>query len=510
MGRRAVVLAALVALFSQSAPQHRQRGIELLQQSRIAEAVTEFETALQIDPHDSATHFHLGRALLASGERDRAVGHLRLALPGSSDPGAVHYQLGTVWLASEDLLQAWSALSQAVALKPALRPASFALAEVCYRVGSLAAARQRLAALAEITPRWPDPEIRAAELALEQGDPSAAAEWLGRALDIAPQRPALWMRRGDALDAAFDHSGAETAYRRAVQLAPESATARLALAYHFFNIQRFEVAETELAQVLEADPADPSVLLPYAESLLYQGRAGAALAAVELAIANTGPAGETHARPDTLTGLRIGALELQARLLVKLGRLDDAERSARALLELSARSVQGHFVLGTVLQRVGRPEAAEHLAAFKRLSDAREHRELGDEYLRLVNDAAAAEREYRAALRIDPGDVGAQIGLGRALLAAGDGERAVATLEPLRDQRAGNSAWVSAWIQALHMSGREGEALAAWEAAQNANLVLGPAVWAITRGAAGVCDAPPSERQVYRAADRREATTPRP
>ena len=40
MGRRAVVLAALVALFSQSAPQHRQRGIELLQQSRIAEAVT--------------------------------------------------------------------------------------------------------------------------------------------------------------------------------------------------------------------------------------------------------------------------------------------------------------------------------------------------------------------------------------------------------------------------------------------------------------------------------------
>ncbi len=510
MGARAVVLVALAAVFLQNGPQHRQRGIELLQQNRITEAVAQLEMALESDPEDPATHFHLGRALLASGERDRAIGHLQLALLASTDPGAVHYQLGLAWLAADDLPQAWAALTLAVTLKPALRPASFALAEVCYRVGSVAAARERLAALAEVTPRWPDPEVRAAELALQQGEPAAAAEWLARALDIAAARPGLWVRRGDALAAAFDHAGAEAAYRRAAQLAPESVPTRLALAYHLFNIQRFEPAEAEFVRILEVTPGDPSVLLPYAESLLYQGRAEPALAAVERAIAGIGRVAQTTVSPDTLATLRRGALELQARVLVKLARLDEAAQVARSLLELDPRSVQGHFVLGTVLQRGGHPEAVEHLQTFKRLSDGREQRELGDEYLRLAGDAAAAERAYRTALQIDAGDVDAQIGLGRALVAAGEGSGAVATLEPLAGQGAGNSAWLSAWIQALHMSGRRAEAVAAWEVAQSADLTLGPDVWAITRRAPGVCDARLPEGRSYRPAAGREATTPLP
>jgi len=464
MIKRALALAAVVGLTAgtvQAVPQQRERGVSLLQAGRVAESIEILEAVLAQDPSDTAARFHLGRAFLAFGEPGLAVGQLELALASSADPGAVHFQLGLARLAQEDWLAAWQALTRAVELRPTLRPASFALIEVCYRVGEVAAARRRLAALAEVTPRWPDPEVRAAELAMDQGEAAVAVVWLERALAVSPGRPGLWTRLGDAFATAFNYKAAEDAYRTAAELAPNVVAPRVALAYHFFNVQQFGLAEAELGRALQLAPGDPSVLLPYAESLLYQGRSAAALAAVAEVLQTLGSAAEDAGAGGRAT-LRAGALELQARILIKLGRLDEAEEAARALLAAVPRSVQGHFGLGTVLQRRGDPAAAEHLRTFKRLSDGREHRELGDEYLRLADDAIAAEREYQLALEIDAADVAARIGLGRALLASGDAAGALAALEPFASQGRGSAQWLIPWILGLDASGRRDEAVAMW------------------------------------------------
>ncbi len=154
---------------------------------------------------------------------------------------------------------------------------------------------------------------------------------------------------------------------------------------------------------------------------------------------------------------------------------------------MAPRNVQGHFDLGTVLRRRGDPEGVEHLRVFKRLSDGREHRELGDEYLRLAGDALAAEREYRAALQIDPEDLGAHVGLARALLASGDSAAALDQLESVRSESADGLDWQRTWVLALHASGRAEEARAAWESARRRRMTLGPAVWAALVEAPGAC-----------------------
>lgn len=492
-GARRLALATLVVVCVAAAPartagaqqsgaQQRQQAVELLRQQRVAEAIEALEAVLETDPDDAAARFHLGRALLAAGEAEDASEQLRLALVGSADPGAVYYQLGLALLASEEYTEAWEALQRALELRPALRPAEYALAELCYEVGQVARAQRRLATLAMSTPNWPDPEVRAAELAMQQGDPAGAADWLEHALQIAPNRPGLWSRRADALAAAFEHDAAEHAYRRAVELAPGALSARAALGYHLFNVQRFELAEAELARALAVAPGDPSILLPYAETLLYRGKVDASLAAADATLAAAGAA-------SGLRSLRVGALELRARILVKLGRLQEAEQAGLALLQLAPRSVQGHFVLGTVLQRRQDPSGAEHLRTFKTLSDAREHRELGDEFLRLAGDAEAAEREYRAALEVDPDDVRARSGLGRALLGGGDPEAAAGVLETLLPELSHDPVGWAAWILALHGSGRALEARSAWQEARASGLRLGPDVWIVMRGAPGVCDA---------------------
>ncbi len=482
---RWALVAGLLGGLGQSAEELRSRGVDLLRQNQPNDAIVTLEEALRLDPQSAATRFHLGRALLAVGLLDRAAEELQSALPGSIDPGAVRYQLGLVWLAADRLADAWSELGLALESRPELRPAELQLAEVCYRTGAVAEARRRLSILADETPRWPGPEVRAAELAMQAGEPAAAADWLARAVEITPDHPGLWQRRGDALAAAFDNAAAEAAYRRAAELAPEVIASHVALGYHLFNVQRFEAAEEILQHALQLAPGDPAVQLAYTETLLYLGRGVEALTVLEQAIATIGMASMTSERG--VGSLRVRALELQAKILIKLGRLDEAERVARALVEVAPRNVQGHFDLGTVLRRRGDPDGVAHLRTFKQLSDGREHRELGDEYLRLAGDADAAEREYRAALEIDPLDVGARVGLARALLMSGDASGAADHLENARTQGADSVDWHRSWVLALHAAGRIDEARAAWEAARQHGLVLGPTVWAALRDAPGAC-----------------------
>ncbi len=482
---RWALVAGLLGGLGQSAAEHLASGVDLLQQNQAKEAIVELEEALRLDPESSATHFHLGRALLAVGQLERAAGELQSALPGSADPGAVRYQLGLVRFAQDRWADAWTELTLALQSRPDLRPAEYQRAEVCYRIGAVSEARRRLEDLAAVTPRWTGPELRAAELASEAGNAREAAEWLARAIEIDPERPGLWQRRGDALAAAFDNEAAEAAYRRAVDLAPDVVAGRVALGYHLFNVQRFEAAERVLQEALRRRPGDPAVQLPYTEAVLYQGRGEEALAVIEQAIATI--AGASTTLEHGVGALRVGALELQAKILIKLGRLDEAEQVARALLEVAPRNVQGHFDLGTVLQRRGDPDGVAHLRTFKKLSDGREHRELGDEYLRLAGDASTAEREYRAALEIDSLDMGASVGLARALLMSGDPSAAAGHLENARAQGADTVEWHRAWVLALYAAGRFEEARTAWEAARRQGMVLGPAVWAILREAPGAC-----------------------
>ena len=482
---RWALVAGLLAAPGQSAAEHRARGVELLQQNQAGEAIAALEAALRLDPDSSATRFHLGRALLALGQLDRAASELQAALPGSADTGAVHYQLGLVRSAEARWADAWSELTLALESRPDLRPAEYQRAEVCYRVGAVTEARRRLSMLADITPRWTGPEVRAAELAAQEGDAVAAAEWLRRAVEIAPDRPGLWQRRGDALAAVFDNDAAEAAYRRAVELAPDVSAGQVALGYHQFNVQRFEAAEATLRTALRMTPGDPAVQLPFAETLLYQGHGEEALAVLEEAIGTITAAPTTRQRG--IDSLLVGALELQAKTLIKLGRLEEAERAARALLAAEPRNVQGHFDLGTILRRRGDPEGAAHLRTFKQLSDGREHRELGDEYLRLAGDAITAAREYRAALQIDPQDLGARVGLARALLASGEVAAALEHLDQAPAEGARGVDWTRTRVLALHASGRIDEAMVAWEGARRTGMELGPSVWAALLEVPGAC-----------------------
>ncbi len=68
-----------LASFRYAEIQNKQ-GLELAEQGKTAEAVTQFETALAVFPDYPQAHYNLADALVSQGELESAIAHYRRAL----------------------------------------------------------------------------------------------------------------------------------------------------------------------------------------------------------------------------------------------------------------------------------------------------------------------------------------------------------------------------------------------------------------------------------------------
>ena len=186
-------------------------------------------------------------------------------------------------------------------------------------------------------------------------------------------------------------------------------------------------------------------------------------------------------------GLRLRALELQAKTLTSLDRVTEAEAAARTLLATNPSNLDGLFVLGTVLLRSGNQEGRDHLSKFQRLSDVREHRELAYDFYRRGSDPERAATEFEKALAIEPQDAATLTGLGTVHLARGNAEAAIERLAQAHAAGAASVEWYREWILALHAAERSDEAMQIWQQVQEAGITLGPRVWAALGQHQGAC-----------------------
>ena len=477
-----------------------QRGIEALEANRLEEVIELLNTAVRIRPDHPTARYQLGRALYLAGRPREALPHLQHAAPRAVQPGPIQFLLGRVLIDLEELMQARTALDAAAAVQTNDTAIDYYSAEVCYLAGKAEVAAQRLDTLAAAAPRWAAPRVRAAELALEAADADKAALHFRAALDLGDDRASLWLRYADALTAKPDPSAASAAYQTAVAADPSSMAARLALAYHHFNNQQYDGARPALEAILRDSPGDPSAQLPLAEIRLYDGDLEAALGLIDSALAalvaasspaaGAGADGPDPTDLDPLRTLQFGASRLRGQILLKLGRVEEAAYVARALLQDQPRNLDARFTLGTALLRLSDPEGREHLARFKTLSDAREHRETGIEYFRLAGDTDNALIALRQAVELDPDDAQALLALATVLRATGENVAALESLERARVAAGGGLAttdWYREKTLALHAEGREQDARDTWQEARASGLRLGPRVWSVLRDAAGAC-----------------------
>ena len=467
---------------------HLQRGVELLASMRVAEAIDQLETALLQRPRDVRIRYHLGRALLMAGRAEEAVEHLQVALEVAPEPGPVHFLLGQVYLETGDFAAAKAELDAAAASRPDFLQIDFYRAELCYRVGQVSSAREKLGALLELVPEWEAALVRAGTLALEQGDVAEAIRLLQAALEISSENPLVWLRLGTALVDNDQANEALAAYRKAVELAPSFPTALNAVAIQLINLDEHEEAMDALDAVLANDPDDGVMRYHRANLMSREGQHAEALAEIDEALEDLRAPGAASAESATEIHSLAKAIHLRADLLMKLDRREEAVEVLRELVVSEPDYPEALFLLGNALARSGeRAEGVEMLARFKTLSDAREHRQLGDQFRTLEKDPVRARAEFEDALEIIPDDPGSLLGLGAVQRETGEIEESLETLARARAAGAGDVEWYREWVLALHTAGREAEARQAWEEARREGFTLGPAVWAVMYDGATLC-----------------------
>jgi len=466
-----------------------QRGINLLSADRLDEAIAVLERAATLDPESSGVRYYLGRTLHAARRHEEAVHHLEIGLPDATDPGAFQLIVGQALIELDRLVEARAALDAAAVELPELAEIRFHLARICYRAGDVDAALEGLARVAATAPQWTAPLVEAAEIAAAQGDHVAEAAQWSAVLAIEPTQSGFWIRYADSLMSQADSEAALEAYQTAIRTDPASPVPQMAIAYFFFNQQRFAEAERALYEVLQRAPGHPLALLPLADVLRIDGRQEEALEVVEAALWSidmTAPAPRS-ADPTALGFLQINALEVHCRVLTALNRIDEAEATARALLAADPSNIGGLFTLGTALVRSGNPEGREYLRAFQKLSAAAEKRDMASQYFYLSGDPERAVTEYEKALAIDPEDAPALTGLAAVQLALGDAARAIETLAKAREAGDDSPDWYLQWVLALDAVGRTDEADRAWLEAREQGMSLGPRVWAALGHHEGAC-----------------------
>ena len=444
-----------------------------------------YRKALAIAPeHPRAV---LGRALLRidrGQDLDRAVADLNVTLQKSADQsppmaawrklglGELHIRLGDANKAAQDL---------DAAAKGGLEDGRFQvrLARARLDQGKISDAERLLKKVALKRGRDPQIETLDAEIALakgfedrvvaaltgKQGGPPRSRIALGRAYyatgkqreaaevlesalkDLPEDTTALVYR---ALVRAASGDG-QVADRELEKLARASASTlpRYALGKLAMDKGDLERARTHLEAAMTGNPETYRAALLLAKIHEKKNRTGEAIKALEKAVADNAsfvPAHVELGRLDVEVGRwRAGRTELKAavelgkadgdlllalaRAQAELGFTDDVQNTLSQASEKGASSqkVEQLRAVAASWDAGAAPAAAKKLEAMRKASprDVRLLVDIGTAWRR-AGMAKPAEQAFDTALKIDPDNVDARLGLAKLRLLAGDGTRAVA------------------------------------------------------------------------------------
>lgn len=216
-----------------------------LNENRFPEAIRDFRVLVQRQPTTSRHHYHLGHALLQSGDDEGAERHLKEARRLDPRMLEVSLKLGRLYQRQKKLDVAYSIYYEAATKNPLA-------SEAWYNLSRIAQQKNMPEEAAEFAAKHKDTEAREKVIDEERRE-------LRRRTDANPRDEAAWLRGAEiALEnGAFDH--AQEALNRLVAINPVHELAVLNLSALLARRLQFQDAIFELDKILEKNPAHPFV-----------------------------------------------------------------------------------------------------------------------------------------------------------------------------------------------------------------------------------------------------------
>lgn len=444
-----------------------EKGLLLEQQGQLDEALSCYQSAIELVPTLARAHFNRGNILLDRGDAQSALDAYEEAIRYKPDSAAAHFNMGNAHLSLGAPEAAVTAYRQAVALKPDFADAHAALeialeaeseyAETCFQKGlaeqdleqfdrakefyrqAIAIRPDHIAAcnnLGSILFREKhfDQAMSYFQRALEADSHNAATQMnlgevlqaLGkmqdaltryrRAVEIAPDNAATWLRLGDIQGDQGQHADAVTSYRRALDIEPGNAEANLNQGVALLELGQLDEAEQCLGRTLDIEPDSAEAHNNLGLAMKKRHKMDAALLCFQKALSIRPGFAAVH--------INTGSV-LQA-----LGQDEGAAESYQRALDINPNSAIAHSNYGSVLQRLGKINLAE--ASFRRALEldprfAEAHNNLGVLFNR-TNRLAESVASFERSIKIKPDYADAYANLGGVLKDLGRLAEATATL----------------------------------------------------------------------------------
>jgi len=229
-------------------------GNALMQQGRIAEAMSRYDAAVRRDPQCAPAHVNRGNILLARALYDDARRAYELALACDPEDAAIHLNIANLNYRVGELAQALSGYQAAIRIKPRSAEAIVGMANTLASLGRTSEAMDGYRQALTVNPAYADAHLNLGVLAMSQGRPHEAAVSLRNAVELRPDHPTAHRILGGTLSSLGDLDGAEASLRRAASLAPESADILYELAMLLQYRNKFAEAVPLLLRALERAP----------------------------------------------------------------------------------------------------------------------------------------------------------------------------------------------------------------------------------------------------------------
>lgn len=389
---------------------------EFHQRGETGAAIIKLKDLLQKHPDAREARFQLGLWYNETGQATTAEKELRRALNLGQDPQQVLPELGMALVGEGNFQQAIDEISADDGFSPeAIARIELTRGHALMGLGKLDDARVAFGAARE---RFPTQAMLGlAGIAVAERNLDAADALIEEARMTGPSNVDVWLMKGDLMRLRGNANEALVAYRKATEVAPGNLFPYVSRASLELTRGNDEAARKELAGARRIAASAPAVYVMQAQLHLRQRDYQRAESALHNVLKN-----DRNHMPSVLL---LGTTHYLA------GSYEQAEKTLDYYLQRNADSVYARKLLAAVILRRNDPQHVLDIIepALNRLPD-------DPDLLLLTAEAFSQARQYgdavdylERAASAAPTSGSIRTQLGRARLAAGQGERAIADLE---------------------------------------------------------------------------------
>jgi superkiller protein 3 len=253
-------------------PAHQSLGYALAQAGRLDEAIAQYQEALQMKPDSALVHNNFGNALVRKGRVDEAVAQYQQALQIEPDYALAHNNLGNALLQTGKLDEAITQYQQTLQLKPDYAETHFNLGVALLQKGRVDEAMAQYQQALQLMPDYTEARINLGNALLQKGSVDEAIAQYQQALQLKPSHTEAHFNLGVALVQKGRLDEAIAQYQQALQLNPAYTEAHYNLGVAFLQKGSVDEAIAQYQQALQINPDNADACSSLGYALLQKGR----------------------------------------------------------------------------------------------------------------------------------------------------------------------------------------------------------------------------------------------